>query len=178
MACPKWAARFIPAPNRQDQHHAWMAVRTVAHGCRKMNNMHLRCKFQNLTHCASPRLTVRAEQSDRCCSAPETSKAFRRRLFLLLYSGSPTWTRTRDLRINSPSLYQLSYQGKEAILYTAISRPSSEHFPSSTPHRMTPMLSARSRAVMGEIFTKNLHSNNFTVRRCLGVINTAPERQT
>ncbi len=35
----------------------------------------------------------------------------------LLYSGSPTWTRTRDLRINSPSLYQLSYQGKEAVLY-------------------------------------------------------------
>ncbi len=32
-------------------------------------------------------------------------------------SGSPTWTRTRDLRINSPSLYQLSYQGKEATLY-------------------------------------------------------------
>jgi hypothetical protein len=31
-------------------------------------------------------------------------------------SGSPTWTRTRDLRINSPSLYQLSYQGKEALL--------------------------------------------------------------
>ena len=34
-----------------------------------------------------------------------------------LYSGSPTWTRTRDLRINSPSLYRLSYQGKEAALY-------------------------------------------------------------
>jgi hypothetical protein len=32
------------------------------------------------------------------------------------YSGSPTWTRTRDLRINSPSLYRLSYQGKEAAL--------------------------------------------------------------
>jgi hypothetical protein len=32
--------------------------------------------------------------------------------------GSPTWTRTRDLRINSPSLYRLSYQGidKVAIL--------------------------------------------------------------
>ena len=30
---------------------------------------------------------------------------------LLLCSGSPTWTRTRDLRINSPSLYRLSYQG-------------------------------------------------------------------
>ena len=28
-----------------------------------------------------------------------------------LFVGSPTWARTRDLRINSPSLYQLSYQG-------------------------------------------------------------------
>ena len=28
-----------------------------------------------------------------------------------LLIGSPTWTRTRDLRINSPSLYRLSYQG-------------------------------------------------------------------
>ena len=36
-------------------------------------------------------------------------------------SGSPTWTRTRDLRINSPSLYQLSYQGKEAALYLLFS---------------------------------------------------------
>ncbi len=36
------------------------------------------------------------------------------------FFGSPTWTRTRDLRINSPSLYQLSYQGidKAAILLT------------------------------------------------------------
>ncbi len=34
--------------------------------------------------------------------------------------GSPTWTRTRDLRINSTALYQLSYQGidKAAILLT------------------------------------------------------------
>ena len=31
---------------------------------------------------------------------------------LLLESlGSPTWARTRDLRINSPSLYRLSYRG-------------------------------------------------------------------
>src|SRR6266576_800580 len=28
--------------------------------------------------------------------------------------GSPTWARTRDLRINSPSLYQLSYRGNDA----------------------------------------------------------------
>ena len=27
--------------------------------------------------------------------------------------GSPTWARTRDLRINSPSLYRLSYRGIE-----------------------------------------------------------------
>jgi hypothetical protein len=37
-----------------------------------------------------------------------------------LFFGSPTWTRTRDLRINSPSLYRLSYQGIDegAILMT------------------------------------------------------------
>ncbi len=29
--------------------------------------------------------------------------------------GSPTWTRTRDLRINSPSLYRLSYRGIEKV---------------------------------------------------------------
>ena len=31
----------------------------------------------------------------------------------LSYSGSSTWARTRDLRINSPALYQLSYRGIE-----------------------------------------------------------------
>src|SRR5476649_2212274 len=40
------------------------------------------------------------------------------------HSGSPTWTRTRDLRINSPSLYQLSYQGLEATFYTVSLTPS------------------------------------------------------
>ena len=28
--------------------------------------------------------------------------------------GSPSWTRTNDLRINSPSLYRLSYRGSES----------------------------------------------------------------
>ena len=28
-------------------------------------------------------------------------------------AGSPTWARTRDLRINSPALYRLSYRGTE-----------------------------------------------------------------
>ena len=32
----------------------------------------------------------------------------------LYLSGSPTWIRTRDLRINSPSLYRLSYQGMKS----------------------------------------------------------------
>ena len=36
-------------------------------------------------------------------------------------SGSPTWTRTRDLRINSPSLYQLSYRGSEQLIILAFS---------------------------------------------------------
>ena len=31
----------------------------------------------------------------------------------LVFLGSPSWTRTSDLRINSPSLYRLSYQGTE-----------------------------------------------------------------
>ena len=28
-----------------------------------------------------------------------------------VFFGSSTWARTRDLRINSPALYQLSYRG-------------------------------------------------------------------
>ena len=49
-------------------------------------------------------------------AASKTKRAAFARGPSLLYSGSPTWTRTRDLRINSPSLYRLSYQGKEAAL--------------------------------------------------------------
>ena len=33
--------------------------------------------------------------------------------------GSPTWARTRDLRINSPALYRLSYRGTEARILVA-----------------------------------------------------------
>ena len=36
-------------------------------------------------------------------------------LLTLALLGSPTWARTRDLRINSPALYQLSYRGIEPI---------------------------------------------------------------
>ena len=32
--------------------------------------------------------------------------------------GSPSWVRTNDLRINSPSLYRLSYRGIKAVNYT------------------------------------------------------------
>jgi hypothetical protein len=42
---------------------------------------------------------------------PKAKKSAGANLLTLDLLGSPTWTRTRDLRINSPSLYQLSYQG-------------------------------------------------------------------
>ena len=44
---------------------------------------------------------------------------FKRPLYWAKY-GSPTWTRTRDKRINSPLLYQLSYQGMMFLFTTAI----------------------------------------------------------
>ena len=52
-------------------------------------------------------------RSLRCPNAgPPKKKALRRRPFKSTACfGSPTWARTRDLRINSPSLYQLSYRG-------------------------------------------------------------------
>ena len=53
-----------------------------------------------------------------------------------MHSGSPTWTRTRDLRINSPSLYQLSYQGKEAALYVANLSISSLRSPSARSNKV------------------------------------------
>ena len=31
--------------------------------------------------------------------------------------GSPSWVRTSDLRINSPSLYRLSYRGIKEVNY-------------------------------------------------------------
>ena len=36
--------------------------------------------------------------------APASSQA-------IVFIGSPGWTRTNDQRINSPTLYQLSYRG-------------------------------------------------------------------
>ena len=41
---------------------------------------------------------------------------FRFRGFLILLSGSTTWTRTRDPVINSHLLYQLSYRGIRRML--------------------------------------------------------------
>ena len=36
--------------------------------------------------------------------------------------GSPSWVRTSDLRINSPSLYRLSYRGIKDTKYTGENR--------------------------------------------------------
>ena len=45
------------------------------------------------------------------CTREQREKVNPQNQYGLCRSGSPTWTRTRDLRINSPSLYRLSYQG-------------------------------------------------------------------
>src|SRR5258706_8930660 len=51
-----------------------------------------------------------------------------------MLGGSPSWARTNDLRINSPSLYRLSYRGSESPLFYPLS---------------TPWSNARSRLVSG-----------------------------
>ena len=81
-----------------------------------LNRRHSRCKrdalplsypgmvgnvgFEPTTPCSQSRCTT------RLCYTP---------MF-----GSPTWARTRDLRINSPLLYRLSYQGTYYLFRTAI----------------------------------------------------------
>ena len=42
-----------------------------------------------------------------------------------MLGGSPSWARTNDLRINSPSLYRLSYRGSESPLFYPFSTPRS-----------------------------------------------------
>jgi hypothetical protein len=121
-----------------------MAVRIAAHGWLRMSNMRLHCKFPSQAYwpCLPldwelPALSADGQQQaqvERCqrlgcrqlCLSAIHDKSLPKKAFeFAACSGSPTWTRTRDLRINSPSLYQLSYQGKEAILYTATIAPSS-----------------------------------------------------
>jgi hypothetical protein len=62
--------------------------------------------------------------SDQACNQfiqviSENKKAPKPGLFHRIF-GSSTWARTRDLRINSPALYQLSYRGSEALNYSHI----------------------------------------------------------
>lgn len=49
-------------------------------------------------------------QRTKNAAEKEKGRCFRIGLHLLSV-GSPTWARTRDLRINSPALYRLSYRG-------------------------------------------------------------------
>ncbi len=46
---------------------------------------------------------------DKCLKPEKKPLQFLARAFYNF--GSSTWARTRDLRINSPALYQLSYRG-------------------------------------------------------------------
>ena len=64
-----------------------------------------------------PRRSCRREHALRpvIAEAPRALRPQRKRTSprgeVLSCLGSPTWARTRDLRINSPALYQLSYRG-------------------------------------------------------------------
>ncbi len=50
--------------------------------------------------------------------------------------GSSTWARTRDLRINSPALYRLSYRGMYSVL------SSKKHLGGKSPLRLSPAKSS------------------------------------
>ncbi len=54
--------------------------------------------------------------ADQKIAATKKPLIFRFRGFLMLLSGSTTWTRTRDPVINSHLLYQLSYRGMAPML--------------------------------------------------------------
>ena len=63
--------------------------------------------------------------------AQKTKKSAGANLLTLVYLGSPTWARTRDLRINSPALYRLSYRGTAAN-YSEVRRPGFKRAQSKT----------------------------------------------
>ncbi len=58
------------------------------------------------TSALRPKLFLKTHKSRICVKTKGPCIAAR-----ALNSGSPTWARTRDLRINSPALYRLSYRG-------------------------------------------------------------------
>ena len=65
--------------------------------------------------CAADGAMPRRHRHGRTSVGPANKKANPGGLASLLGdAGSPTWARTRDLRINSPALYRLSYRGTEA----------------------------------------------------------------
>ena len=52
-----------------------------------------------------------AAAGPRCMALLGLERQKARSVAGLAISGSPTWARTRDTRINSPLLYRLSYRG-------------------------------------------------------------------
>ena len=69
------------------------------------------------TDCA--RRAVRQQYGNSTATKPaqKAKKSAGANLLTLAFFGSPTWARTRDLRINSPALYRLSYRGTSLALY-------------------------------------------------------------
>ena len=62
----------------------------------------------------------------------KTKKSAGANLLTLVFLGSPTWARTRDLRINSPALYRLSYRGT-ALNYSGVSPASLAELRATSP---------------------------------------------
>ena len=81
-------------------------------------------RWRSLPELSSMRYHMRYQKSLQACAKRENDKGLPKKAFVFnslrwFVCGSPTWTRTRDLRINSPSLYRLSYQGT-ASNYSAV----------------------------------------------------------
>ncbi len=93
------------------------------------------------------------------------------------FFGSPTWTRTRDLRINSPSLYQLSYQGidKAAILLT-VGSPVNRQIRFHAACRVVNCLTLLRRALM--IFLESSECHGDAADGALQIFHRGGEGQT
>ena len=76
---------------------------------------------QTLSQCCS------INQSQTGTSPPQkTKKSADANRLTLAFLGSSTWARTRDLRINSPALYQLSYRGIEPSSIAFLEAPQND----------------------------------------------------
>ena len=82
--------------------------------------------------------------------------------------GSPTWARTRDLRINSPSLYRLSYRGIVVPAYAWVAIWESGILPAETVSRhCTPSMNHwwRNAGKQAQLITLAIASATYPILR-------------